>query len=387
MVIHPAFASDPRGWLLAHRPDDPIAFFDPQALQRTAYSFQDGFPGLVSYAVKANPDKSVLMTLCRAGIAAFDVASPREMAQVRAVCPEAALHYHNPVRSCTEIEAGLAAGVVSWSVDRMSELDKLAALPEGTEIAVRLALPVAGAAYDFGSKFGAAPEVACALLRAVAERGLTPSMTFHPGTQCESPEAWARYIAACAGIARQAGVRLARLNVGGGFAAHRAAKAPDLSAIFKAIRNATAEAFGNDAPQLVCEPGRAMVADAVTVALRVKALSDEAVFLNDGLYGALAEWRDLGPCGRIAVMSPGGETRAAKPRQCVLFGPTCDSLDRVPGHVALPEDLAEGDYLILGGMGAYAAAIATRFNGYGALRQVTLTGAGQMYSGHRRMSV
>lgn len=387
MGIHSTLHTGRGRWLATHQPDNPVAFFDRQALARAAATFRTGFPGLVSYAVKANPDPLLLRALAAAGIAAFDVASPREMALVRDYVPGGVLHYHNPVRSTVEVEAGQAAGVTSWSVDRMSELDKLRGLPKGTEIAVRLALPVPGAAYDFGTKFGASPADAVALLRKVTAMGFGPSMTFHPGTQCAAPKAWARYIAACAGIAGQAGVTLARLNVGGGFAAHRERAAPDLAGIFAAIDLATTRAFGRNRPALVCEPGRAMVAEAVSLALRVKALGPEAVVLNDGIYGALAEWRDLGPAARITVLGPDGALRRAPRNRRPVFGPTCDSLDRLPGQVPLPGDMTEGDYLLIDGMGAYGLGLATAFNGYGHYRHVTLEGPEHIGSGHPRRAV
>ena len=370
-----AFWPSPDSYVTRMQPDQPVLCFAPGVLQATARRFIDGFEGLVTYAVKANDDPAVLANLVAAGIGAFDVASPAEMARVRAVKGDAVLHYHNPVRSAAEIADGVRYGIASWSVDCPQELAKLAEVPrEGTEIAVRLRLPVAGAAYDFGAKFGADPEAAVMLLQEAQAMGFAVSLTFHPGTQCADPEAWAVYVAAAADVAARAGVRLRRLNVGGGFAAHRAGDAPDLEAIFARISGAL-QVFGADRPALVCEPGRAMVSEAFTAVFRVKALrGDGAVFLNDGIYGALAEWRDIGAPGRIRVRTPEGAVREGALCDRVVFGPTCDSLDRLPEPLALPGDIAEGDYLVVSGMGAYAAAIATGFNGYGRHDVVTVAG-------------
>ena len=374
MFSSPSF-TDPRPHLRRCQPDHVVMYFDPGVLQATVRRFQAGFDGLVSYAVKANAAPMVMDNLVAAGIGAFDVASPREMALARAAHPGAGLHYNNPVRSRAEVAAGIKAGVVSWSVDSMGELEKLGK-PRfaGEEVAVRLALPVAGAAYDFGAKFGATPEAAEDLLRAVAARGFAPAMTFHPGTQCTDPTAWAEYIRVCAAVAQRAGVRLGRLNVGGGFAAHRSGAAPDLEAVFACIAAETRAAFGPGAPGLVCEPGRAMVAESFTLATRVKAVrGDGAVFLNDGIYGALSEMRDIAATDRIEVMTPDGQERSGAPEARTVFGPTCDSLDCLPGPVALPRDIAEGDYVLFHGMGAYSLAIATAFNGYGPGEVITLT--------------
>jgi ornithine decarboxylase len=371
MVLQQAFLNDPAKWLSREQPDEPVYFFDPKTLRATARQFLDGFPGEVTYAVKANPAPAVLETLVEAGIAAFDVASPQEMEMVRRASPAARLHYHNPVRSKSEITAGRSFGALSWSVDRLSELDKIGDL-RGLEIAVRLKLPVSGAAYDFGSKFGATPEDVAQLLRVVQARGGLPSITFHPGTQCEDPQAWSAYIFAAADVARQTGIPLHRLNVGGGFPAHRNGTAPALTAIFDAIRSAAELAFDGTPPPLVCEPGRAMVSESYELALQVKAVIGETVFLNDGVYGGLSEWRDIAPADRIRVFSHDGQEREGATFPATVFGPTCDSIDKLPDAVALPKDLQEGDHLLFHACGAYSAALATRFNGYGARRVVTL---------------
>jgi len=368
METRPPIHAHPAAYLQTRQPDAPVWFFAPAVLHRTAERFTRGFSGLVTYAVKANPDPAVLDNLTTAGITAFDVASPAEMALVRAARPDAALHYNNPVRSRAEIAAAVRAGVSSYAVDDPGELEKLAAAIPGreVEVAVRLHLPVPGAAYDFGSKFGTDPAGAAELLGRVAALGFRPAMTFHPGTQCADPAAWAAYISACAQVARSAGVRLDRLNVGGGFPAPRLGPEPKLEAIFDAILTATDAAFPpGTRPGLVCEPGRAMVAEAFTLAARVKARRGDRLYLNDGLYGGLSEAPVMGgvPAG-VEVLGPRGPRRA-RGAGFTVFGPTCDSLDRLPGALDLPRDISEGDYILFPGLGAYGRATATRFNGYG----------------------
>ena len=357
------------------RPEHPVLVFSPAALQASARRFVKGFPGLVTFAVKSNPEEMVIQNLVAAGIRGFDVASPFEIDLVRRLAPGAALHYHNPVRARAEIAHAVKAGVTSWSVDSRSELEKLIEMvpAEGCEISVRFKLPVAGAAYDFGAKFGASAALAATLLRRVAEAGFTPSLTFHPGTQCTDPEAWGAYIRTAAQICAEAGVTAARLNVGGGFPSHRrAGAAPALEEIFALIDRVATEAFGDARPQLVCEPGRGLVGDAFALITRVKALRDEShVFLSDGVYGTLAEMPLIGAIDRIEVVSPEGIARTGAPVGRVVFGPTCDSVDRMPGEVALPGDLAEGDFLVIAGMDAYSAATNTRFNGFGSLEIMT----------------
>lgn len=360
--------------LRTEAPLGPVMYFSPTVLQATARRFMAGFEGVVTYAVKANDTPVVLENLVAAGLKAFDVASPAEMRSLRAVSPDVVMHYNNPVRSPDEIAVAVELGVASYSVDSVNEFEKLRTrVPaNGVEITVRLCLPVEGAAYHFGEKFGADPEKAADLLKRVKAAGFTPSMTFHPGTQCVDPKAWVHYIETCADIAKASGVRIARMNVGGGFASNRGV-VPDLEAIFAAVRVAVKTSFGPDAPILVCEPGRAMVAEAFTLATRVKAIRDNGdVFLNDGVYGALAEALQIGTIDRLRALRPDGSTISGPVTPRVLYGPTCDSIDRLPDPMPVPDAMGEGDLILFEGMGAYSMAMGTRFNGYGAIELVTV---------------
>lgn len=367
---------NPTEYLRTQQPENPVLFFAPSEAQAAARRFIDGFPGMVTYAVKSNPGEAMVENLVAAGITGFDCASPFEIDLIRRLAPEAAIHYNNPVRARFEIAHAVKANVKSYSVDSQSELAKLIEMVpvEGCEISVRFKLPVAGAAYNFGAKFGATVEVAADLLKTVAAKGYIPSITFHPGTQCTDPHAWESYIREAATIARMAGVKIARLNVGGGFPSHRLnAVVPQIEETFALIDRVATEAFGADRPALVCEPGRALCGDAFAVAARVKALRDDThVFLNDGVYGSLTELPMIGVIDRYSVVSPDGAPRKGAPVARAVFGPTCDSVDRLPGELALPSDLAEGDYVIWEGMGSYSTVTNTRFNGFGDLQMATV---------------
>lgn len=368
--------TNPTEYLRTVSPQTPVLFFAPSALQAMARRFIDGFPGMVTYAVKSNPEEAVIENLVAAGLRGFDVASPYEMHLIRRLAPEAAMHYNNPVRSRAEIAVAVDLGVKSYSVDSASELEKLIALvpAEGTEITVRFKLPVAGAAYNFGAKFGATAELATVLLKRVAEAGFIPSLTFHPGTQCTDPAAWESYIRTAADIARDAGVTIARLNVGGGFPSHRlTGVVPALEATFQLIDRVTGEAFGENRPLLICEPGRALCGDAFTLAARVKAVRDGGhVFLNDGVYGSLTELPLIGVIDRVEVVTEDGRIRTGDKAPRIVFGPTCDSVDRLPGEIPLAADIAEGDFVVFHGMGAYSTVTNTRFNGFGELGMATV---------------
>lgn len=376
MGLSKSIWTNPTEFLRNQQPENPVLFFAPQIVQATARRFLAGFPGLVTYAVKSNPGEEVVENLVAAGISGFDCASPFEIDLIRRLAPEAAIHYNNPVRSRAEIEHAVGARVKSWSVDSHSELAKLIEMvpAEDCEISVRFKLPVEGAAYNFGAKFGATKAMAVELLKTVAAAGFIPSITFHPGTQCTDPEAWGAYIRAAAEIARDAGVRIARLNVGGGFPNWRSKGiVPDLEAIFELIDRTATQSFGAERPALVCEPGRGLCGDAFAVADRVKAVRDGVhVFLNDGIYGALFEFGQIGAIDRFQVMDAQGRARQGEVAPKITFGPTCDSVDRLPGELPFPADIAEGDFVVFQGMGAYSTVTNSRFNGFGDLQRCTV---------------
>jgi ornithine decarboxylase len=362
------------------RPEQPVLCFAAEALAARARRFLTGFPGETAYAVKCNPAPEIVMTAAAAGIGVFDVASLVEVELVGTLAPAARIHYHNPVKSRAEIAHAYGAfGVRRFAADSAEEIAKIVAVTGGdrsVEIAVRFRLPAHGrSAHDFSSKFGVDPGQATALLQLVASRGLVPVLTFHPGSQCTDPGAYARHIAAAGGIVARSGVQIRALNVGGGFPSrYLGADAPALETFFEAIADAASAAFPNGAPMLECEPGRGLVAPSMSLLARVKAVrpASREVFLNDGIYGSLlevAQAPQLQPPYRVIR---DGRTHRADVVAWTVYGPTCDPLDKLPNALLLPADLGEDDFVEFGALGAYGGATATRFNGYGDARIIAV---------------
>ncbi|TGD74701.1 type III PLP-dependent enzyme [Mangrovimicrobium sediminis] len=351
------------------KPVEPLYLFCADQLEQRARRFLEGFPGMVSYAVKANPEYRVLATLHSCGVRNFDVASLEEVITVAAACPGAVLHFNNPIKAEEAVrEAYLRFGVRSFALDEMAELEKIHRCTDGDRdviYAVRFKLAHAGAAYDFGSKFGADEPAAVALLTELRRRGLRAALTFHPGSQCTDPTMYARYVEAGARIAQRADTPLEFLNVGGGFPEYYLNTAPpSLETYFGQVHRAARGAFGDGVP-LLCEPGRAMVAPSVSLLARIVHCREDGqtVFINDGVYGGMQEqslvdlqlpvraWRD-------------GAAVAGEHTHYRVFGPTCDPIDRLQRTVSLPRGLRPGDYLEFGLLGAYGSATSTRFNGF-----------------------
>lgn len=364
----------------ALQPETPVFCVCPTQLRAQLDEFLSGFPGEVTYAVKANPSPDVISLLSGNGISAFDVASPQEMSVVREATPQIRMHYNNPVKSRAEIrEAAEHYGVRHFAVDDAGEIDKIAGIvqePGDTELAVRFIGGANRAVCDFTGKFGADPATTATLLQKAEELGFQTALTFHAGSQCLDPDAFAENISIAAAICRDAGVHIERLNVGGGFPITFPSQAtPPLSDFFRVIEDAAGHAFSGELrrPQLVAEPGRAMVAPSASLLVRVKHRRAHAneIFITDGTYGALMELLLLPVDLPCRALTPGGE-KSGTMDDFTVYGPTCDPNDRLPRPVRLPADIAEGDWIEFGLVGAYGAATLTRFNGYGDISQVVV---------------
>jgi ornithine decarboxylase len=346
------------------RPEEPLHCLRPATLSGAARSFVAAFPGHVLYAVKCNAEPAVLRALWQGGLRHFDCASLAEVRLVRSMFPDAAIHFMHPVKARGAIrEAWARHDVRDFVLDSAEELAKILAETgggQGLGLVVRLALPKGTAVYDLSGKFGAPEAEAVALLRAARPHTRKLGVSFHVGSQCLDPAAYARAIALAGRVIREAGVAVEVLDVGGGFpVAYPDVVPPPLAAFMAAIRDAVAEQ-GLQGLELWAEPGRALVAGGASVVLQVQHRRGDTLFVNDGVYGALS---DAGATGfRFPVRRIGNGSDALVP--FAFFGPTCDTADHMKGPFLLPADMAEGEWIEVGQLGAYGAALRTAFNGF-----------------------
>jgi ornithine decarboxylase len=103
--------TNPSEYIRNMQPENPVLFFAPAVAQAAARRFIDGFPGMVTYAVKSNPGEEMIENLAAAGIRGYDCASAWEIDLIRRLAPDAAIHYNNPVRARHEIAHAVAKGV------------------------------------------------------------------------------------------------------------------------------------------------------------------------------------------------------------------------------------------------------------------------------------
>ncbi|CAA7613609.1 type III PLP-dependent enzyme [Magnetospirillum sp. UT-4] len=354
----------------AEQPDLPVHCLRPAVLTRSAEHFVEAFPGSVLYAVKCNPDPAVLDALWAGGVRHFDCASVQEVRLVRRLLPESAIHFMHPVKSRAAIrEAWEWHGVRDFVIDSAAELAKVLQETRGAfgelGLVVRLALPKGGAVYDLSGKFGAEPGEAVRLLRMARAVAHRVGLCFHVGSQCLDPAAWERALTRAGRVLDESGVDIDILDVGGGFpVSYPDVEPPPLAAFMAAIVRGVAALDLPAACELWCEPGRALVAAGQSVVVRVEGRRAGHLFVNDGIYGSLSDAGAPGfrfPCRLIRT---GGDPVADETTAFSLFGPTCDSADRMEGPFLLPADAREGDWIEIGQLGAYGTSLRTAFNGF-----------------------
>jgi len=357
--------------IAAEAPDFPSFLYSEREFRKAIKVFRKGFDGLLTYAVKCNPSSHIIAKLHEEGLTAFDVASNREMELVRDYAPGAVMHYNNPIKSRREIERAYEEfGVRSFTIDHPQQLDQLAAIvppSRDIEVTVRFKAGKALKSYDFGIKFGVMEQGAAEILTLVDQIGYTPSLCFHVGSQCEEVYAYERHIAAAARIAQESGIELKRLNIGGGYPApYPTSEAPPMEYYFETISAAIKEHFGNTPPELIIEPGRALVTSSTSLLLRVKhQRGNQSVYLNDGAYGALMEVKFMHFTPPVRVWrGPRLHDNNGEFSEYTVWGPTCDSYDVLPQVFMLPSDIDEDDWIEFGLMGAYTQASLTPFNGF-----------------------
>ncbi|MCP2179888.1 type III PLP-dependent enzyme [Prauserella alba] len=368
-----------RRFLAEHDPPTPCLVVDTDTVVARYRTLAAAFPqARIQYAVKANPAHDVVRVLAEEG-AWFDVASPAEIELCLAAGSDGrTLSYGNTVKKPADIARAHAAGVTEYTCEADGDLHAIAAHAPGAQVSVRLLVDPPDSATPFGRKFGCSPAVATDLLVEAAALGLDPvGVSMHVGSQQRDPHAWDGAIATAAsvfGAAAAHGVHLRRLNIGGGLATGYRRPAPEPADYAAAITGALRARFPGEQPELVVEPGRAVVADAGLIRAEVVLISRKDpgddhrwVYLDIGRYNGLAETENEAITYPVEPVDP----RGGPDGPVILAGPTCDGDDvlyqRTPYR--LPESLRAGDRIDILAAGAYTASYSSvAFNGIPPLR-------------------
>jgi len=357
-------------------PDLPVLCVRPHAAARAVEWFQAHFPGTTLYAVKANDAPDVLDALHSAGLRDFDAASLDEITRVHAL-PGARAHVMNPVKSRSLIrKAYFDYGVRTFAFDSADELEKILSETSGARdltLMLRIICPNTHSEIPLEGKYGVALGDAADLLmraRTAAER---LGLTFHVGSQAMSPEGFGEALRTTARYVAAAPAQIDLVDVGGGFPArYPGLEPPPLDAYVAEIAHAFDRLWVGESCELWAEPGRALVAEAESVLVRVDARKSGTLYINDGAFGTLFDAAHANFIFPTRALRAGRGALSGPVTGFALFGPTCDSFDHLPGPFMLPADIAEGDYIEIGNIGAYGHVMASPFNGFGKYERVAL---------------
>ncbi|WP_448665047.1 type III PLP-dependent enzyme [Sphingomonas sp. CJ20] len=359
--------------IATQRPVQPVTLVRPHAASRAARFFAEKFPGRSMYAVKANPSPDLIRVLWESGITHFDVASIAEVRLVAGVAPEATLCFMHPVKAEEAIaEAYFEHGVRVFSLDSLEELEKIvSATKSATDLTlcVRLRVSSDHSKLSLASKFGVGPGESKPLLMAARQVADALGICFHVGSQAMSPEAYSNAMERVRAAIVDAGVTVDVIDVGGGFpSSYPGMEPPPLERYFATIHRAFESLPVSYSSELWCEPGRALCAEYSSIVARVERRRGNELYINDGAYGALFDAAHLG--WRFPVTLLREPDSNAKDMEFSFYGPTCDDMDHMAGPFLLPADIRAGDYIEIGMLGAYGAAMRTAFNGFGSDRTV-----------------
>jgi ornithine decarboxylase len=370
-IEYPATPSDHPVWKVP----TPSLILSPKraaenfkAIQR-AFAFCDAHVG---YAMKANPHPWLLSAIADVTGSKFEVASKAEIqALIDLGISGERIFFSNPIKQPAHIAFAVKHGIKLFVYDCENEIEKLAEHNDPRnplEVYVRMTVPHTGALWPLTHKFGVEASRAVELLKLAKARGLKPvGLAFHVGSQCARPETWVEALEAVAPawkMAREAGIELDMIDLGGGFPAPYTNPVPKPYEVADAIQGALDRCVPGY-KRVYLEPGRGVCGDAGDMVLDVTGVAQRPdgqtwLYLDGGYFSGLYEIPDgIRPSVHPLVR----ESRPLGMRTYRLAGPTCDSLDTL-FEVRSPVELKQGDRLILKTTGAYVYSISSPFNGF-----------------------
>ena len=352
------------------KPEKPVYCIRKNSIESAVKFFLKKFPGDILYAVKTNPHPIVIKTIIDSGIAQFDVASIEEIKSIRNFSQTAKCSYMHTVKSRESIrEAYFNYGVKTFSLDTKDELIKIIESTNSAkdlELFVRVAVSNEHAEIDLSKKFGALSSEAIGLTRLAKQHAKKIGLSFHVGSQCMHPISYSKGISEIGNIIKKTKIVPDYINLGGGFPTIYPDLIPQsLSSYLNEIKKSLDNLKLDKLPKIICEPGRALVAESGSTIVRVNLRKKQKLYINDGTYGTLF---DAGTPNIVfpakMIKETSNKIISKKITAFDFFGPTCDSMDYMKGPFLLPNNIKENDYIELGQLGAYGLTFRTKFNGF-----------------------
>jgi ornithine decarboxylase len=343
----------------------PLFVIDCERLRRQYRALARALPGVdLHYALKPLPDRTVVQVLAREG-SWFDLATDGEVDLVRdaGIPPSRCIHTH-PIKRGSDIRHALDNGVTTFVVDNAEEISKFVACRERVRLLVRVSFRNPDTVIDLSRKFGCDADAATGLVEHATRLGLrVAGLSFHAGSQLPRPDKHVEAIDTCGRLIGDTAARglppLDVLDIGGGFPIDYLKPAPGIDEFCAPIRAAIARL--PKGLRVIAEPGRFICGSAAialcTVMGRARREGRWWYYLDDSIYGTFSgQIYDKMRFPLEPLLGPD------RPREdCVIAGPTCDSLDVVAEDLPMPV-LEIGERLVASQVGAYTVSCATDFN-------------------------
>ena len=349
------------------KPEKPVYCIRKNSIQSAVKYFKNNFPGKILYAVKTNPHPEVIKKIIESGVNQFDVASIEEIKSIKDFSQTAKCSFMHTVKSRNDIkDAYFKYGIKTFALDTKDELIKIIESTNNAkdlELFVRVAVSNEHAEIDLSKKFGALNSEAIGLFRLSKQYAKKTGLSFHVGSQCMHPISYTKGIKEIGNIIKKTKIIPDYINVGGGFPTIYPDLIPqNLDNYFNEIKISLKNLKLNKIPEIICEPGRALVAESGSTIVRVNLRKKQKLYINDGTYGSLFD------AGFPNIVYPSklitnGRIISKKLTSFDFYGPTCDSMDYMKGPFILPNNIKENDYIELGQLGAYGLTFRTDFNG------------------------
>jgi len=350
------------------KPEEPFYCIRKKSIQIASKTFQNKFPGKILYAVKTNPHAEVLKTILESGIDNFDVASIKEIQDIKKISAKTKCFFMHTIKSRENIRtAYFKFNVKTFALDTKEELIKIIESTNNAkdlELFLRISVSNEHAEIDLSKKFGALNSEAIGLFRLTKQYAKKVGLSFHVGSQCMHPISYTKGIAEIGNIIKKTKIVPDYINVGGGFPTIYPDLVPQsLDKYFEEIKSSLENLKLEKLPEIICEPGRAIVAESGSTIVRVNLRKKQKLYINDGTYGTLF---DAGVPNIVypARLITNGRVISKKLTSFDFYGPTCDSMDYMKGPFILPNNIKENDYIELGQLGAYGLTFRTQFNGF-----------------------
>jgi len=367
----------------------PLYVLDEAHFRARIREWRAAFPGEITFASKANSTLAALRIAYSEGCG-IDVASEGELrAAMAAGVPASACHLHGNNKKREEIQFALLSGIGLIVADAFEELELLAELGCRAPIALRLAPgvdPITNAKISTGqadTKFGfnIADGSAMRAVTRCGELGLNLiGFHCHVGSQLLDPEAQIAGGRAIATFAKDSGIDVKYLNVGGGLGVrYGEGDSPlPIPEYCRAVAQAVREIIG-DAPILAAEPGRSLIAESGVTLYRVGVVKETPVRTFVSVDGGLADnprpamYGARYPIEVIAgeprgtwdyeVDGPGAAFGTPRMKTVTISGRHCET-DTLFPDVEVPADIAAGDLVQVLVTGAYNSSMASNYNRY-----------------------